>query len=171
MPLHNHPLTESTYSVSQRRSGKAVTLAVDNAAQLLAPYLKSTRKPSCDQLRDILEPIVDGTVTLDSKAIGSIARGVKAQLKSGKIITPAPKINRQALDLLKSYASRSADNSSAHCMEVFDDVMNNTSNDQSWVVSRLLAGIQEKDKEYFSYKFITIFIQCLKKCVWYVNEK
>lgn len=149
--LHNHDMNDAMHAVSLRRSGQAVKLAIENASQVLMPYLSTTRKPTCDQFRDLLKPIVHDSVKLNSKAIGSIVRGVQAQVDRGLVPNVAHKIDKKTLAHLRSFST--ADRSAECCRDVLDDVIGNTSNELSWIVSRLFAGIKQKDDKYFSNKY------------------
>ena len=52
----------------------------------------------------MLEPVVAGSVTLNSQAISNIMRGMKHRIDSGTVPEP-PKIDEKVMKRLQTYAS------------------------------------------------------------------
>ncbi len=165
-PLHNHELTTSTFDTSQRRSGKLVQAAVTSVVHVLAPLLRLKRKkPDAVQIRETLEPHLKKYISLDSKTMGSIVRSARQMIESGKVKIPdPPQLDQNAIKMFQKFSS--SDISSEECGSVLDDILNEKSNDTSWIVTRLMKAIKAKDPEFFSYEFQTDNKDMVDGVIW-----
>ena len=162
-PLHNHPLTTASFEVAQKRSGKPLAAAVRAVTDALAPSLSGSRKPTCDHVREMLKPRVGNQVELSSQNIGSIVRGVRAQIRAGKV-TECPKLDKDGLEQFRKFSAGEV--STEKSREALNEILSTTSGDLSWVVSRLLQRLKEKDPDYFDYRLSYDDNDMVDGCVW-----
>lgn len=125
-----------------------ISAAVKHVVEILAPVVRSKRDLECEQLRGLLKPVIGDSINLNAKTIASIVRGVDAEVKAGRAPPPA-KLDKSGLDKFIQFSTR--DKTTKKSEQILQEVLSNTSNSTSWVVSRLMKRLKREDPKYFSY--------------------
>lgn len=142
---HNHDCNVNSAAASQRKSGHMVSQAKSTVTQILAPYILSKRPLPCNLIRWTIMPYVAKGVVLNSKTIGNIMTAVKTEINKGRYILPPP-IQHDAMAALTEH-----DITSENCAVVLKDLIANSDGECTWIVSRLMIRLAEKD-DYFDFR-------------------
>ena len=148
---HNHDLTDANYEAAQRKSGRSTSLAIDLCAHVMNPMLSLKRKPTCEQLRDLVKPFVERKIVLSWPIIQSIVRGVQERQRNG-LIPPLPQLNKHALKELDKFSLISKSLKAGDAIKALSDMTQNTSEKSSWRLKQLLEQLLKNDPDHFSYR-------------------
>lgn len=149
-PLHNHPLTQSTYVNALNRSGKVTKKVADALTEVLASTVTSRNKPSLPAVREKLEPFVKDVMTVSSKNVGNLLGAVKRRIDNGDYVPNSLQVDVSSLEQLSNFSG--TEQSASRCQQILDACISNTSNGESWQVLSLMRGILAADPERFRYR-------------------
>jgi len=133
--LHNHPCDVPTAVAVVKKSGKAISMAIDQVSEILVPWIRGNNKIDCNTVRKTIEPYIENDVVLSDVTSRSILRGITDRMTTGKCKVPKPIISQ---DMLRSYMS--IDYSSKNSAKILQDILKNanTNGENSWIVLRLI---------------------------------
>ena len=144
---HNHECTISGAVSAFKLSGMVVKESISLVTQLLAPLIASKKPLPCNLIRWTIKPHISKGLVLDSTAIYSIMRGVRAQILMGNFIAPPPIID---VDVMQAFTT--VDITSENCSQVLADFISNSNGDNSWSISHLMDRLKEADPDYFDFR-------------------
>ena len=141
---HNHRCNIAGAVVSYKKSDKCAEEAISQVTKtkMLAPLTLSKRPVSCNLIWWTIKPHLSTGILLDSKAIGNIMRGVRAQIESGSYTSPPPIIDA---DVMRVFTT--VDITSDNCGKVLQKLISNSNGENSWTTSCLMNRLKEKNPD------------------------
>jgi hypothetical protein len=158
--MHNHPCTASNLIEAVRKSGTAVSVAVQSCTNSIAPIILSRQPYACNLIRAIIRRQLHPSIAISADLVKSVIKGVQRQIELGNYVPP-PVIDMKVLQEFTT-----PDHASSNVDSILQDLcVGNSDPEKTWIVTSLMNKLKNEDP-YFDFRLHYDEHQQVDAVVW-----